>query len=353
MIAFYHIILLINVSALTSGFVQELSAYHQPIVRRWKARNDRVFVLPRRSCGSILNASNRGAPRSHGGSSIWKFFKSIDSNNDGHFSVEEILSSPSQIVLERSSLAKSFLQNFKHFLRAITSKNMLGDMITEVKEVMSLFDFIVVMILIASHKRLLRMIYNCFHPNEKVDVSGVATPLPLPAHVLSSLGEINSDNIRLPAYQRSLIGSLERPISYLVWFPPILACIDVINVLFAKFGVDYHHREDTPRIISLVYNSVIIGSFITKVKDWALEKKRARDYARQMRLIKTLHEGRSPQMRKKLPTLERDFAKEAVTDEISSLICWIFIGISTMQAMSLEFGIALGIACLCVSPCVC
>ncbi len=126
------------------------------------------------------------------------------------------------------------------------------------------------------------------------------------------------------SYEASIFGHLESPISYGMTSIGLLYIADVAFILLHFLGIKY--RKDLPRLVFKVLNWSVLGSFMTRVKDYALSN---------IRLRTSLNKSLSLKKRK------RDPVREGVIDELSSTVIWAGVILFMVEQLSLEFGFAL------------
>ena len=129
------------------------------------------------------------------------------------------------------------------------------------------------------------------------------------------------DGIYRREYKDSIWGQLEQAVTYSTWFLPCVYLLDMATILLHGLGYSFHIKGDIPRLICTVGLSLIYGMYITKIKDWAIN-----------RFIRKNFFNKVP----------RDPVREATVNELSSLVIWLFIGGFCLEAMSMELGFALG-----------
>mmetsp|Transcript_33541 Transcript_33541/g.56249 ORF Transcript_33541/g.56249 Transcript_33541/m.56249 type:complete len:424 (-) Transcript_33541:207-1478(-) len=230
-------------------------------------------------------------------------FRAMDINKDGHVTVMEVIHSQTGAVLTRSSLFKSFFRQIRDLGIFFTDSVVLKKMLAEMKLIISPFDLIIVGMCILSYRTILRKLFDWGH------------------RAMRSASTSPEDDC---SYEQSLIGVFEVPLKLSVWFPVFLCIVDVLSVVGAniKEVLGFKLRGNVAKVLYIVYSSVIIGSFVTRFKDWLMRKIRLRTAA--------------------TTGTQQDFAKDSLSDELFSFIIWIFIGLFCLQAMTLELGLAIG-----------
>jgi len=126
-------------------------------------------------------------------------------------------------------------------------------------------------------------------------------------------------------FEDSLFGYLERPTYYAVWFLPFVYLIDILTIVMHFLGFDFHIKGDLPRLVFQVSSSLLCGSFITHIKDWFFAKSREDHLA---------HVAAGGE--------KRDLVRENTVNELTSILVWGMVMAFSLEAMSLEFGFALG-----------
>lgn len=200
---------------------------------------------------------------------------------------KEILQLPNEAVT-RSPLISSFVIQLKSMFNGRSHE---GRLLDQIGQLMSLTDVIIMVALIFSYKPALKMIHKTVHAFSK----------------------------ERPSYEKSLLGYLEDPVKYLVYFPPFLYLADVIVLMIHFTGIDFHIKGNLPHLIFTIAALGITGSFVTRIKDWFFS-----------RLRRTL-----------LPS-ERDSATEQVTDELASAIIWAFFGAFGLEIITKELQVGIG-----------
>ena len=126
------------------------------------------------------------------------------------------------------------------------------------------------------------------------------------------------------SYEASIFGHLEKPVGYGMSSIGLLYIFDATFILLHFLGIKY--RKDLPRVCFKVLNWLVLGSFMTKIKDYAISI---------VRLRTSLDRRLSSKRRK------RDPVREAVIDELSSTMIWAGVIVFMVEQLSLEFGFAL------------
>lgn len=245
-------------------------------------------------------------------------FSSLDLNRDGRLSMQEIIQSPST-VLQHSPLIKSFLSQLR---LVITNKQNIS-LLEEIKTLVNLRDVFWMSMLILSYRKVFRMLFQVFHS------------YPLPAFLAKHRHVKTS-------YEHSLLGHLEQPFGYMLWFPPFLYLVDLLSIALAYLGFQFHIKGDVPRLLCTMAYSIIAGSFLTRIKDWMLYKWRAQWHTKTMARYHQSDLSTSTESFVQALLPSRDPEKEKIIDEISSLAIWFVVATLCLQAFSLELGIGLG-----------
>jgi small-conductance mechanosensitive channel len=125
-------------------------------------------------------------------------------------------------------------------------------------------------------------------------------------------------------YEASLFGHMENPVRYGMISIGLLYLMDAALIIYHFMGFKY--RKDLPRVVFKVMMYVVTGSFLTKLKDYALSV---------TRLSASLDKHLSTKRRK------RDPVREAVIDELTSTLVWATVTMFMVEQLSLEFGFPL------------
>jgi hypothetical protein len=220
----------------------------------------------------------------------------MDTNMDGKLSVDEFLEVPLDF-LSHSSL---FLR-FTNGIRNLFTTNFINSvtiLYSKISKLMSPIDFIIISMILLSYKKVLYFIYKLTHPFVTDESNNQTKP-----------------------YKYSLIGFLEKPISFLVYFPFFLYVVDVISLTMNHFGVKLFKKTDLPKVSCTLFFCFIIGSFITKIKDWFFNKFRTNF---KNRLNSSLTNG-------DFSLTARDLQRENITDELISTMVWFFVGFDMLK----------------------
>ena len=195
-------------------------------------------------------------------------------------------------------------------------------------------------------------------------------------------------------YPESIFGFIEKPISTALLFLPFVYSLDIISITLHQFGFDFHVKGDLSRMLCVIYEAVTAGMFITKIKDYLLNLHRLRKHKQNMRLHSLDTHVRRDKVRECTFVRARHLickfsmlqwfifhqlilcftyfisiffsffficchffliffisffinllsspATEATVDELSSIVVWTLLSGLCLEAMSLEFGFALG-----------
>lgn len=251
-----------------------------------------LIVLKQCECYNKLNLFNnikrKNAYELYSTSSM---FASLDKNNDGHLSISEIVSAVPDEV--KKALVTLKLKNL--FLPSTESVKTISNVIKDLRNVVTIPDFLIMSIIVLSHKLVLKGLYTLTYRQK--------------------------DGIYRKDYKQSFWGSIEKPVTLSAWFFPVIYLIDMFTIVLHGFGYDFHVKGDLPRLICTVATTILCGMYFTKIKDWAVG-----------RFLRKIH----------MMSTTRDVIREATVDELTSLVIWGILGGFCLEAMSLELGFALG-----------
>ena len=218
-------------------------------------------------------------------------FESLDKNHDGHLSIKEIIKSvPNELSATLlSSKLKSIL------LPSSENAKSFSIILKELRNVVTISDAIIMIILITTHKYVLKQLYTLSY--KKID------------------------GIYRKEYKESIWGQLETAVTLTTWFFPAIYLLDMITIILHGIGYSFHIKGDLPRLVCTIGTTLLYGMYFTKIKDWAVNRF----------------------IRKNIFTqIKRDPVREATVNELTSIAIWAFLGGFCLEAMSLELGFALG-----------
>ncbi len=268
------------------------------------------------------------------------FFSAIDQNHDGHLSLMEIMEAP-VTVFKHSPLIQNYMKSLQKFYYTSNPTSSLADATLnaarvkgvgisslrhDITTLVHFSDLAGIAACLILYKPFLRMIYKMIHSD-------------LPNVLSKALNGKGTSNQTIddgfyhekPTFEKSFIGQMQTPISFFLWFPAFLYTIDVLSLILAHAGFDFHIKGDLPRLLCTVAYSIITGTFVTKLKDWILHKLRVHSIQN--------HYGRTSA--EVIKHLERQADKDKLFDELTSFAIWVIVGFTCIQAFSLEYGIAL------------
>lgn len=245
------------------------------------------------------------------------FFSVLDRDGDGRVSIAEMLVAEKDVI-------SSFLVSTSHPLQAIRKLLGIGStnsvdfkaFVTNLKRVVNPIDALIIVGLLLVYKSALREMFNFTSSISKKMFRQSATS--------------SSTDKKYPTYEESIFGYIEKPLGYTIYFLPFLYALDILSLALHAFGVQFHLKSDLPRLLVTVVSSIIMGSWITKIKDWVFYKMRAARNFVPIFASSSLHNQ------------QRDKAREDTVDELASLVVWAGVAVICLEAMSLEFGFALG-----------
>ena len=95
-------------------------------------------------------------------------------------------------------------------------------------------------------------------------------------------------------YTESLFGFIEKPIYVGLMFLPFVYSLDIISITLHTFGFDFHIKGDLSRLLCVVYEAIIAGMFITKIKDFSLNLHRLKKFNQKL----LFHQDKNSLMRR-------------------------------------------------------
>lgn len=231
------------------------------------------MVLPRGTFHGLKSNLHPRPVRSVS-TNIHSAWESYDLDGDGRVSLQELLQA-------------SYINNLKRFFQNIPktgSPKNYGILFQSISQIFSIREILIVAALLLGHKLLLRSSY-------KLLKRGLSF---------------------LPEYQNSLFGYIERPITLLMWSLPFFCLLDICSLSFQFIGLEAKLVQKGYNFISAAATWLLVGSFLTRFKDWLFSKPRL--------LTK--------------PSA-RDEVKEKLTDDITSLGIWAIVSFLCVGSLSL------------------
>lgn len=226
-------------------------------------------------------------------------FTSLDKDGNGRLSMFEIMSSPKEIITH-SPLSTALFGRLKTMLSGDTTRERV--LLQKLGNLISIPDAMIMLTLVYFYKPVLKAIYRMIH---------FRTP----------------EVTRIP-YPKSLIGHLEGPVGYLVWFPPFLYTIDFLSIFIQYLGLGTLIKGDISRLACSIGAAVVAGSFMTRIKDWICYRWRNNNNLDSNKTTGGAH--------------TRDVGKDKITDELTSTIIWLMVVAFSLEVASSELGVGLG-----------
>lgn len=247
--------------------------------------------------GQVLNAAGNPA--------AIDALRKLDINMDGHVSVGELLNAPLEAISHDPIVAKILSRMKSLFAEKATLVRSAG-LMSQIRAIMEVPDLIFLALCVILHKRLLRGLHAGLQ----------ALTAKLQPWNSSKDGARNKGS---ESYEGSFFGYIEQPTTALVFYLPFLYIVDIASIVLHQLGFTFHIKGDIPRLIYTIASSFIWGCYITRIKDWILNMRRAAQHSK-----------------------ARDKVREGTVDELTSLVVWAAAGVFCLEAMSLELGFALG-----------
>jgi len=213
----------------------------------------------------------------------------LKNSKDG-ISFAEALASPASIVFHSERIDK-----FQKFCASLLQGN-VHELWAKVRSLCKSKDALLFVGLMIVHKPFLQILHK------------ITTLV---------LGQKESDG-RFRTYKHSIWKYLQKPVLWSIWFIPFVYVVDIISLTLHHFGCYFHLKGDVARLLCTIYDAFICGSLAVTIKDWILDR-RTRDVNKR-----------------------RDQVREKTVDELSNILIWTLMFGFCLEAMSLEFGFALG-----------
>lgn len=199
----------------------------------------------------------------------------VDFDSDGHISMQEII---------KSSIIKNCREALKAMCPGGHQKRDYALLLQYLWNLVPPRDLIIMALLVLFHKSLLKFLYGI-----RNKIFGTDRP-----------------------YTKSLFGFIEIPVTYFVWSLPFFYAVDMVSIFLQYLGVDHNLMAKICQIITTVTSWLLIGSLLTRLKDWLAWKRRHTSV-----------------------TVHRDEVKDQLTDDITSCFIWFFIVGFTIESLAL------------------
>jgi small-conductance mechanosensitive channel len=218
-------------------------------------------------------------------------------------------------IRKHSPLITSLMVNFKEFVTGQKCTMSRIQLLQQLHGLIGLSDIFIITFSLFSYRPVLKSLYyimNYLHSKEDI----------------------------FP-YEKSLMGQIETPVKLMVLFPIFLFIVDIISLVGAFFGFQFHIKGNIPQFFSNLAYSILFGFFLTRVKDWLVAIYRQKEWKFKPRLY---IDGRSTSMKVSqiIRHQYRITAKERLFNELTSSLIWLFVGIYCLQTFSQGFGVGLG-----------
>ena len=253
--------------------------------------------------------------------------RGFDINKDGKVTFQEIAKvviDESKELLMEDTLVARFMSSLSTMFFLKASKYSVQSFKREISKLIQPADLIIIVLGITTHRKMLRALFSL-----KVKLFSA----------FKRFGPIKDWGIFNTDYSKSLLSYVEVPLSYLVWTPPLLYLLDIGYLYSVYIGhAKISQAQSYVRLVNACITSFIVGSLVTKVKDWVCMVYRHHS---------TTTDSIDDEEHEFIDGVCIDYEKEkkqkaALTDELSSGLVWFIVAANCLELCSVTFGITVG-----------